>query len=137
MNPLEYFKARLEATVSPKDVQKILLSAPESICIIDVRNGTPSLLENRIKGAIELPQSQIEARLAELPKDKLLIPYCWDTWCSLAVKSAVVLLENGFTVKELYGGMKAWTTLRLPVEPVHGFVPKPTKTTSSFHKRGR
>jgi rhodanese-related sulfurtransferase len=49
-----------------------------------------------------------------LPKDKLLVLYCWDTWCSLATSAAVVLIDHGYRVKELYGGVKAWKTLRLP-----------------------
>lgn len=118
MTVLEYFKARLEATKSPMDIMNLLKAEPESICIIDVRNGPAPLLKERIKGALQIPQSIILEKTAELPKDKLLVLYCWDTWCSLAAKSAVPLLEQGFTVCELYGGLKAWDRLRFPVEPV-------------------
>lgn len=125
MNTLDYFKTRLEATVSPMDVQKMFNTAdPASFCVVDVRNGSPSLLENKIKGAVEMPQAQIEKMYIELPKDRLIIVYCWDTWCSLAAKAAVFLLEKGFNVKELYGGTMAWNTLRLPTEPVSGFIGK-------------
>lgn len=124
MNTLDFFKARLEATVSPMDVQKMLAADPGNICIVDVRNGSASLLEKKIKGAIEIPQAQLEKRYAELPKDKLIIVYCWDTWCSLAAKAAVFLLEKGFKVKELYGGTMAWNALKLPTQPVHGFTGK-------------
>lgn len=124
MNTLEYFKARLEATLSPMDVQKMLAAEPGSICIVDVRNGSPSLLEKKIKGAVEMPQAQIEKRYTELPKDKLIVVYCWDTWCSLAAKAAVFLLEKGFKVKELYGGTMAWNTLKLPLQPMNDFTSK-------------
>ena len=59
-------------------------------------------------------------RFGELPKDKLIVLYCWDTWCSLATTAAVVLLEQGYRVKELYGGVAAWQTLHLPREEAHG-----------------
>lgn len=124
MNTLEYFKARLDATVSPMDVQKMLASGSDSICILDVRNGSPSLLEKKIKGAMEIPQAQLEKRYTELPQDKLIVVYCWDTWCSLAAKAAVFLLEKGYKVKELYGGTMAWNTLKLPVQPVAGYTGK-------------
>jgi rhodanese-related sulfurtransferase len=81
-------------------------------------------LEKKIKGAVEMPQAQIEKRYTELPKDKLIVVYCWDTWCSLAAKAAVFLLEKGFKVKELYGGTMAWKTLSLPLQPMSGFTGK-------------
>lgn len=121
MNRLEYFKARLDATVSPMDLHKILAENPDSVCIVDVRNGPADLLQYKIKGALEIQQTDIEKRMAELPKDKLIILYCWETWCSLAVKAAVPLLENGYDAKELFGGLTAWMTLQLPVETVNGF----------------
>jgi rhodanese-related sulfurtransferase len=34
----------------------------------------------------------------------------------LATSSALVLLEHGYRVKELYGGIAAWKTLRMPEE---------------------
>jgi len=55
-------------------------------------------------------------RWAELPKDKLIVLYCWDTWCSLATSAALVLLEHGYRLKELYCGIAAWQTFRMPVE---------------------
>jgi rhodanese-related sulfurtransferase len=63
-----------------------------------------------------LPQPDVANRHGELPKDKLIVLYCWDTWCSLATSAALVLLEHGHRVKELYGGIAAWETLRMPEE---------------------
>ena len=44
--------------------------------------------------------------------------YCWDTWCSLATTSALILLGHGYREKELFGGVAAWKTLHLPEEIV-------------------
>lgn len=114
MTALEYFKARLEATVSPMDVKHMREAQPNSFVLVDVRIGPKPF---KAQGAIEIPQTEIAARMAELPKDKLIVLYCWETWCSLALKAAVPLLEAGFQVKEMYGGIAAWTTLNLPTEP--------------------
>jgi rhodanese-related sulfurtransferase len=114
MSALDYFKMRLEATVSPMDVSRLQELQPDSFVLVDVRIGPKPC---RAKGAIEIPQTEIVDRMAELPKDKLLVLYCWETWCSLAVKAAVPLLEAGFSVKEMYGGIAAWETLGLPTEP--------------------
>ena len=54
-------------------------------------------------------------QMKNLPKNKLLVLYCWETWCSLATKAAIPLLEKGFKVKELYGGIAAWETMGYPV----------------------
>ena len=114
MSALDYFKMRLEATVSPMDVKMMRASQPDSFVLIDVRIGPKPC---KAKGAIEIPQTEILARMTELPKDKLLVLYCWETWCSLAVKAAVPLLEAGFTVKEMYGGIAAWEAMGFPTEP--------------------
>lgn len=112
MRALEYFKARLEATCSPMDVKIMGETAPDSFVMVDVRRGPkPSI----IPGAIMIPQDEIELRMCELPKEKLLVLYCWETWCSLAAKAAVPLLQAGFTVKEMYGGIAAWEAMGFPV----------------------
>jgi rhodanese-related sulfurtransferase len=118
MNPLEYFKARLEATIGAVEVMEILASHPETICIVDVRNGPAEMLKDRIKGALQIPEVDIVKRVSELPKDKTLILYCWDVNCNLAARAAVVLLERGFKVRELCGGSRAWRLMRFPEEPV-------------------
>lgn len=66
---------------------------PNNYMLIDVRNGKP---EEKITGALVIPQPELLNHLTELPKDKELILYCWDVWCNTASKVALVLLENGF-----------------------------------------
>ena len=118
MNRIEYFRARLDATMSPVDVLHIMRSDPDRIRVVDVRNGPATLLVDRIPGALQVPQSEILSRLNSIPRDRMLVLYCWDTWCSLAAQAAVPLLERGYDVKELYGGMNAWKILKFPTEPV-------------------
>jgi rhodanese-related sulfurtransferase len=95
-----------------------LQANPGSICIVDVRNGPAAMLKERIKGALQVPEADILKRVNELPKNRTLILYCWDTNCNLAARAAVILLERGFKVKELCGGSRAWRLMRFPEEPV-------------------
>jgi len=118
VNSLEYFKIRLESTVSPMGLAKAFKECPNDICLVDVRIGSKSLLKEKIKNAVLIPQNEIVERMSELPKEKEIWLYCWETWCSLAVQAAIPLLENGFKVKELYGGIGAWKTLNFPVESI-------------------
>ena len=120
MNRLDYFKARLDAQIAPVDVLRALRTSPGRLYVIDVRNGPAEVLGERIPGARQIPQNVILEHVGELPKDRQIVLYCWDVWCSLAAEAAVPLLERGFDVREMAGGIKAWQTLRFPTEPVDG-----------------
>lgn len=117
MNRLDYFRARLDATIAPVDLLRTMHADPHSVCVIDVRNGPFEIIQDRIPGALQIPQNVLTERIGHIPMARQLILYCWDTWCSLAAEAAVVLLERGFDTREMYGGMKAWKTLRFPTEP--------------------
>jgi rhodanese-related sulfurtransferase len=118
MTQLDFLKARLEATVSPMDYLATTKASPDNFILVDVRNAPPHIKKVKITGAIEIPEKDLATRLNELPKDKMIIVYCWDVWCNLATKASIILLENGYTVKELYGGIAAWQILTLPVTPL-------------------
>ncbi|MEK4715859.1 rhodanese-like domain-containing protein, partial [Sporosarcina sp. FSL K6-5500] len=68
-----------------------------------------------IKDANVIPQQELQERLNEIPKDKEIIVYCWDVWCNTAAKVAKYLLEDGYNVKELTGGIAAWKEMNFPV----------------------
>lgn len=116
MNQRELLKEQIEATFSPMDYMAFSKENPNGAIMVDVRNAPPHLKKEKIKGALELPLNELEKHLEELPKDKLIVVYCWDVWCNMAKKASLLLLENGYQVKELSGGIAAWTSLKLPVE---------------------
>lgn len=115
MNTLEYFQARLQATLSPMDYFMANQKNPEAYFLIDVRNGPEHLRKMKIEGAQVIPEKQLLSRLEEIPKDKEIVVYCWDVWCNTAVKSATYLLEEGYSVKELTGGIAAWQKMNFPL----------------------
>lgn len=43
--------------------------------IIDVRTAT-SYEQGHIEGAINIPEAEVAARIAEIPKDRLVVAYC-------------------------------------------------------------
>ncbi|MDQ0297992.1 rhodanese-related sulfurtransferase [Salibacterium salarium] len=114
MNRLDYFKARLEANMSPMEYRKAKKEHPENYVLVDVRVGPVTVRKEVLEGATVIPLNELQDRMPELPKEKTIVLYCWDTWCTLASKAAVLLLENGFDAKELYGGLAAWKTLDFP-----------------------
>lgn len=111
----EFFKAKAAAYLSPMGIQAMPSRQDQEVVLVDVRVPSPQLTW-RIPGSVAIPAPAIGAHLERLPKDKLIVPYCWDTWCGLATSAALVLLEHGYRVKELYGGVAAWKTLHLPEE---------------------
>jgi rhodanese-related sulfurtransferase len=115
MNVLDYFNARLEATISPMDYLRLTQMDPDKYFLIDVRNGPIHVRSLTIKDANVIPQQELPNRLNEIPKEKEIIVYCWDVWCNTAAKVAKFLLERGYKVKELTGGIAAWKEMNFPV----------------------
>ena len=109
------FSAKAAAYVSPMTVNDWQKEGRSDFMLVDVRKRHPQPAK-KIAGALWLPQPEMIDRWTELPRDKLIVLYCWDTWCSLATSAALVLLEHDYRVKELYGGIAAWETLRMPEE---------------------
>lgn len=116
MNRIDYFKARLEANISPMGYKHENEMSPEKFMLIDVRIGSNEVKKEKIPDAVEIPLNQLDEKMKELPKNKTLVLYCWDTWCTLATKAAIPLLENGFDAKELYGGLAAWKKIGFNTE---------------------
>lgn len=116
MNKIEYLETHLELTLSPMDYMGHIKNNPDSCTLVDVRNAPPHLKKEKIQGAIEIPLNELDQRLEELPKDKLIVVYCWDTWCNMGKKAGLLLLQNGYEVKELFGGIASWKTLKFPVK---------------------
>jgi len=76
--------------------------------IIDVRGDVPYEIEH-IEGSISMPLGLIDARAAELPKEKLIVAYCTCKAEELSGEATLKLRKAGFTrVGALQGGMKAW-----------------------------
>lgn len=115
MNALDYFNARLEATISPMDFLKSKQMDPEKYFLIDARNGPTHVRSVTIQDANIIPEQELQDRLNEIPKEKEIIIYCWDVWCNTAAKVAKFLLERGYKVKELTGGIAAWQEMNFPV----------------------
>ena len=116
MTHLEYFSTKLGCLISPMKLSLEMSKNPNNYIVIDVRNPS-SQLTKKIKGSISIPQNQITTRFLEIPKDKIIILYCWSSWCLLASEVAVVLLDYGYPhIKELSGGFEGWNSLNLPTE---------------------
>src|SRR5437660_6302282 len=76
--------------------------------VIDTRS-SDAFAARRIAGAINLPHRTMNAETtAHLPKDKVMVTYCWGPGCNSSTEGALRLAALGFRVKELIGGLEYW-----------------------------
>ncbi|TYO99352.1 NADPH-dependent 2,4-dienoyl-CoA reductase/sulfur reductase-like enzyme [Geothermobacter ehrlichii] len=95
----------LADSLSPLQLKQ-RLDAGEKILLLDVRS-PDEYAEVRIPGATLLPLGQLRSKIAELPKDRLIVPFCK---ISLRGYEATrILLAAGFDqVAYLEGGILGW-----------------------------
>jgi rhodanese-related sulfurtransferase len=60
--------------VQPADIDAML--AKGDVVVLDVREDSELVETGTVKGAIHIPLGQLEARLGELPKDKVILTAC-------------------------------------------------------------
>ena len=72
--------------------------------LLDVRN-PPELAVESVPGALNIPLPQLRGRLGELPRDREILVICRSA--VRAYYATRILLQNGFTARNLSGGMLA------------------------------
>lgn len=103
-----YFGARLACETDPWDVRRDLRMGVSGFVLVDARSAE-AYEEAHIPQAISLPHRRISAATtADLPRDAVLVTYCWGPGCNAATKAALKLSALGFRVKEMIGGIEYW-----------------------------
>ncbi|MNJ42596.1 putative adenylyltransferase/sulfurtransferase MoeZ [compost metagenome] len=82
------------------------MKSSEGRVVIDVRE-TGEYMRGHIPGAKNIPLSQLQRRLGEIPQDKDLLLYCQS---GIRSKNAArILSKNGYSrLSHLAGGISAW-----------------------------
>jgi rhodanese-related sulfurtransferase len=70
---IEYVKNLKPGEITIEEFKKIADTRPAGTLIVDVREQP---VENILVGALQIPQSQFEARLGEVPKEKTVVIHC-------------------------------------------------------------
>ncbi len=92
-------------SMSPCETQQ-LLKQKEDIFLLDVRSPAEHN-EVRIPGATLIPLGALRARLDEIPKDRLIVPFC--KLSLRGFEAQIILQQAGFTnVCYMEGGVLAW-----------------------------
>lgn len=87
------------------------LAAAQPPWVLDVRT-VKEWHEKHIDGSYNIPLHQLEARLAEVPRNRQVVVHCGSGYRSSIAAS--LLAQHGFTrVADLVGGFAAWDASRL------------------------
>ena len=112
-----FFQRKLHYETDPSDVYRDMQNRVDAFVVLDVRS-PEAYVKSHVPGALHLPHTEMNAATtAALPRNKLLVVYCWGPGCNGASKAAMKLSALGFTVKEMIGGIEYWQEReRYPVE---------------------
>lgn len=92
------------------DRPELLRKAREGeIIVIDVRP-TSEFQQAHLPFAHSMPLPELQARVAELPKDKPIVAYCRGPYCLMSADAVRLLQEQGYTALQLREGVAEWST---------------------------
>jgi len=77
------------------------------VTVIDVRP-PEEYRAGHVPGALSVPLSELEKRLAELPKDREIAAYCRGPYCVMAIDAVALLRKKGFTAHRMEQGVVDW-----------------------------
>ena len=108
-----YFRARDELEpVSRDELLDRLRSG--TAAVLDVRP-EDEFANGHLPDALNIPLSQLERRLAELPPDQEIVAYCRGPWCVLSFEAVALLRQHGYRARRLEDGFPEWKTAGLPI----------------------
>tara|TARA_R110002124_G_scaffold227168_3_gene392430 strand:+ start:19707 stop:20366 length:660 start_codon:yes stop_codon:yes gene_type:complete len=87
------------------------------VTVLDVRP-PDEFAVGHVPGAVNIPLSELEARLTELDPAHEIVAYCRGPWCVLSFEAVAALRARGFTVRRLEDGLPEWRAAGLPVEHI-------------------
>jgi len=107
-----YFRARDEFEPVSRDELLDRLRCGAAT-VLDVRP-EDEFAGGHLPNALNIPLSQLERRLSELPPDQEIVAYCRGPWCVLSFEAVALLRERGYRARRLEGGFPEWKTAGLP-----------------------
>ncbi len=84
------------------------------VVVLDVRPEA-EYAAGHLPYARSLPLSELQQRLAELPRDKPVVAYCRGPFCLMAKEAVELLSQQGYAATRLEDGVAEWRAHGLPV----------------------
>jgi rhodanese-related sulfurtransferase len=110
----DYFQARdaLEPVLRDELVTRL---RDNLVTVLDVRPEDEFAL-GHLPGALNVPLSELQQRLRELPKSREIIAYCRGPYCVLSFEAVAALRARGYRARRLEDGYPEWKAAGLPIE---------------------
>jgi ArsR family transcriptional regulator len=109
-----YFRAR--DAMEPISRSELMARLRDDLVVVlDVRPEDEFQL-GRPPRALNIPLSDLEHRLAELPRGADVVAYCRGLYCVLSFEAVALLRGRGHAARRLEDGFPEWKAARLPVE---------------------
>jgi len=120
-----HFAARLSHETDVSDVHADLEAGRPGLVVVDVRSDD-AWAQGHLPDAVHLPRADIETRaVALVPRDALVVTYCWGPGCNGATRGALAFARLGYRVKEMIGGYEYWVREGFPVKTAGGVERQP------------
>ncbi|WP_423369647.1 ArsR/SmtB family transcription factor [Burkholderia sp. LMG 32019] len=85
------------------------------VTLLDVRP-QDEYAQGHLPGALNIPLSELDARVSELPAGTEIVAYCRGPYCVFAVEAVAALRARGFKAARLEDGFPEWKAAGLAVE---------------------
>jgi rhodanese-related sulfurtransferase len=72
----DYFIQKLSAEKQRNDVLKAVEADSFNFVLVDTR-GREAFASGHIRGAVCIPESELNELMSQLPRDKEIVTYCW------------------------------------------------------------
>lgn len=89
--------------------------ADPDLVVIDVRPEA-DYARSHLPGAVSLPLAELQTRLAELPRDAVIVAYCGGPYCAVSPRAVRLLRSHGFRARPLDGGLTRWRRAGHPLQ---------------------
>ena len=109
-----YFRARDEFEPVSRDELLDRLRCGAAT-VLDVRP-EDEFANGHLPKALNIPLSQLERRLAELPPEREIVAYCRGPWCVLSFEAVALLRQRGHRARRLEDGFPEWKVAGLPID---------------------
>ncbi len=86
-----------------------------TVAVLDVRP-VEEFEAGHIPCAVNIPIAELKKRLAEIPRDHLVVAYCRGPYCLYSFEAVELLRDSGFEAKRLEDGLPEWRMAGLPTE---------------------
>jgi rhodanese-related sulfurtransferase len=103
-------------SLEPVPAQELLKRAKTGmVTVLDVRP-PEEYAAGHIRGAINVPLTELTERLDEIPSDREIVAYCRGPYCLLAFEAVAKLRKSGRKARRLEDGFPEWKSAGLPVD---------------------